>query len=307
MRHVNLAAVCAVLCMSLAQPVSAAPSSCGASGIALQVLGSGGPEAANDRASSGYLVWQDGRARLLVDAGSGITPRFGASGAKIEDLELIAISHLHADHSAALLGLVKAGFFSERAAPLPVSGPPDGEAFAGMKRFVTVAFDAKQGAYPYLSWALDGEGGPFTLKPQEVTGDGVTRVLEADGLAVDAVSVAHGPVPALGYLVTIGDKRIAFTGDQNGDNPVFWEIAKGADLAIAHSAIPEDAGKVETALHARPSEIGRNAAGAGVAHLVLSHLMLRSLATLDENVAIIGKAFDGKIDVATDLACYPLN
>jgi len=44
---------------------------CGREGIAVQVLGSGGPELQDKRACSSYLVWQDGQARVLVDAGGG--------------------------------------------------------------------------------------------------------------------------------------------------------------------------------------------------------------------------------------------
>ena len=40
-------------------------------GPVLQVLGSGGSIADDDRASAGYLVWLDGRARFLVDTGGG--------------------------------------------------------------------------------------------------------------------------------------------------------------------------------------------------------------------------------------------
>jgi hypothetical protein len=43
-----------------------------AQGIALQILGPGGPIANDGRASSGYLVWVDGVARVLPDAGGGI-------------------------------------------------------------------------------------------------------------------------------------------------------------------------------------------------------------------------------------------
>jgi hypothetical protein len=59
---------------------SAAAQSCGAQGVALQVLGSGGPELQDQRASSSYLVWDDGRARVLVDAGGGSALRFAESG-----------------------------------------------------------------------------------------------------------------------------------------------------------------------------------------------------------------------------------
>jgi hypothetical protein len=50
---------------------------CGAEGVAVQVLGSGGSELQEKRASSCYLVWQDGQARVLVDAGGASALRFG--------------------------------------------------------------------------------------------------------------------------------------------------------------------------------------------------------------------------------------
>jgi hypothetical protein len=44
---------------------------CGVDGIALQVLGPGGPELQDKRASTGYLLWWNGQARVLVDIGGG--------------------------------------------------------------------------------------------------------------------------------------------------------------------------------------------------------------------------------------------
>ena len=49
--------------------------------VAVQVLGSGGPELDDGRASSAYVVWVDDKARVLVDAGSGSSIQFGAAGA----------------------------------------------------------------------------------------------------------------------------------------------------------------------------------------------------------------------------------
>ena len=49
-------------------------------GVVLQVLGSGGPIADDGRASSGYLLWKDGQARVLIDTGGGIFLRFGEAG-----------------------------------------------------------------------------------------------------------------------------------------------------------------------------------------------------------------------------------
>src|ERR1700716_3577372 len=40
-------------------------------GVALQVLGSGGPELQDKRASSSYLIWRAGVPRVLIDSGGG--------------------------------------------------------------------------------------------------------------------------------------------------------------------------------------------------------------------------------------------
>ena len=82
--------------------VAVAQTPCNARPLMLQVLGSGGPFAAGNRASSGYLIWRDGRPIIMVDAGGGTYLRFAEAGARLADLSLLAISHLHADHVADL-------------------------------------------------------------------------------------------------------------------------------------------------------------------------------------------------------------
>src|SRR5262245_31359879 len=56
---------------------------CDASPLMLQVLGSGGPFASGNRASSGYLVWRDGKPIVMVDAGGGTYLRFAEAGARL--------------------------------------------------------------------------------------------------------------------------------------------------------------------------------------------------------------------------------
>jgi ribonuclease BN (tRNA processing enzyme) len=296
----NIVATISFACVSLGAAAS------GCDGIAVQVLGSGGPTPNGARASSGYVVWIDGHSRVLVDAGGGTFLRFGESGATLEDLNLIALTHFHADHVADIPALVKAGFFSDRKAPLPISGPSKGGEFPGLKQFLTREFSAHDGAFAYLSGALDGSGGQFRLDPIEVTlpRDTVQAILDTRELKVTAAPVKHGPVPALGYLVKAQDKTIAFSGDQNGDNPIFWKMIDHADVLVVHMAIPEKADAVASKLHATPSSIGRHASDAHVGQVVLSHLMPRSLANLDENVAIVRDGYHGKVTVASDLQCF---
>jgi len=285
-----------------------AAAACGAHGLAVQVLGSGGPIADDGRASSGYLVWVDGHARLLVDVGGGTFLRFGEAGAAIADLDLICLTHLHTDHAADLPALLKGGYFSGRTRPLPIIGPTGRGLFPGTADFLQRLFARERGAFGYLFGFLDGSDGLFATPAHEVDAGAAEPVtaFSGDGLRVDAVGVHHGPVPALGYLVTVGGKRIAFSGDQRGDAPAFARMSHGADLLVMAHAIPQDAGQGARNLHASPEAIGRLAAEAQVHSLLLSHLMARSLAHLPESQAIIRRHYPGPLRVAEDLMCVEL-
>src|SRR6202020_3635530 len=96
----------------LALQVRAHP--CGATGLAVQVLGSGGPEMQDKRASTSFLIWDCGKARVIVDAGGGSALRFGESGAQISQLDVFLFSHFHIDHSGDFPALVFSSWFGDR-------------------------------------------------------------------------------------------------------------------------------------------------------------------------------------------------
>src|SRR6185436_13248269 len=119
--------------------------SCVGNPAAVQILGSGGPRTNGDRASSSYLLWIGSQARVLVDMGGGAFLRFGQSQAKLSDLSLVAISHLHPDHVSDLPALLWLSNLPLRT-PLPILGPSGNDAAPDFATFLGRLFDSNTGA-----------------------------------------------------------------------------------------------------------------------------------------------------------------
>jgi ribonuclease BN (tRNA processing enzyme) len=187
------------LLLSCAFSPSAAAQSCGSQGVAVQVLGSGGPELQDKRASSSYLVWENGQARVLIDAGGGSALRFGESGAQMSQLDVLLFTHYHVDHSADFPALIKSSWLEDRKRPLPIYGPPGNDFMPSTTEFVSDFFGEKHGAYRYLSELLvPGEEGSYKMQPHHVVASSTpVAVFRSGDLAASAVRVFHGAVPAL--------------------------------------------------------------------------------------------------------------
>ncbi len=310
MRVVTLALLALVGCTAEDSARNAAMEStrleCSRQAVALQVLGSGGPKIDDERASSGYVIWVQGESRVLIDAGGGIFQRFSQSSARLESLDAIALSHLHVDHSADLIALLKGGYFIERTRALPVIGPGGNDRFPSTDAYLHALLDSTTGAYRYLSGYIEGGRGWFQLVPRVVDATRTTPelVLDVNGLQLQAVGVGHGQVPALGYVVTVSGRKIAFTGDQNGESEGFVALARNADLLVAHHAIPETGDTALRALHMTPSVIGELAAHISPKRLVLSHHMQRALERRVEGEQAIRRHYQGSLDYADDLDCF---
>lgn len=277
---------------------SAAAQTCETTGMAVQLLGSGGPRLNRDRASTGYLVWLGGQAKILVDAGGGTFLRFGQAGARLEDLSLIAISHLHPDHVSDLPALLWLSNLA-RKEPLPIAGPSGGEATPDFPTFLSRLFDEKAGAFPLLGGTLRGAGlgVPLNVTRLDAASTEPLRVLEQSGIQVTALSVPHGNVPSLSFKVQTDGGTVVFASDQTGTNPRFVEFARGADILVLHLMI----GAGETSpLHAAPSVVGQVARDANARRLILSHI---GQFDLNAAVADVKKAYVGSVVVGADLQC----
>ena len=289
--------------------------SCGASPVAVQILGSGGPRMNPTRASSSYLVWLDGHARILIDMGGGAQHRFGESQAKLEDLWMVGISHLHPDHVSDLPAFLWLSH-EVRKEPLKIFGPTGNDAAPDFATFLNRLFDEKAGAFPVLGSTLGGSYGGGGVRPDigRVVAGGVrlevgvidaakaepSMVLQREGTTVTAQKIPHGNMPTLAYRVQTGNVSVVFSSDQNGTDPKFAEFAKGANLLIMHLAIAPGA---NVPLHATPSIVGRVAQDAAVKQLIVSHF---GLFDVDAAIADLRKSYNGPLIIGADLQCTPV-
>jgi ribonuclease BN (tRNA processing enzyme) len=294
--------------LALYRPSPAMAQSCGSTGVAVQVLGSGGPETQDKRASTSYLLWDNGRALVILDAGGGSALRFGESGARMSTVDVFLFSHFHVDHTSDFPALVFSSWFEDRNRPLPVYGPPGNEFMPSTTEFVHDLFSDPHGAWRYLSELVaSGNDSSYKLQPHNVeAGSTPLPVFHNADMSISAVRVIHGAFPALAWRVEIGGKRIVFSGDTNGEGTGLTQLASNADLFVAHNAVPEGATGVERRLHMPPSVIGEIAADAHVKQLVLSHRMLRTLGKEQQTEAEIRRHYSGPIAFANDLDCFPV-
>ncbi|WP_421862301.1 MBL fold metallo-hydrolase [Motiliproteus sp.] len=283
---------------------------CPDQGHYLQVLGSGGPEINDGRSSTSYLLWVDGKARVLIDAGSGSAWRFEQSGARMEDLTAMLFTHLHVDHSADLPIYVKSAFFTDLDHDIDLYGPAGGERLADFVEFIDSLFGAEKGAYRYLNAPFNPEShSPYHFIPHRVplTFGKVIPVKDYGDIRISAAAVAHGFLPALAWRIDVGDKSVTISGDMNGQTEQLIQLGQGTDLLIAHTAINEQTRGAGQFLHMKPSRIGEIADQTETGQLVLSHFMNRSLNREDEIEAQISSSYGGKIGFAQDLSCWALD
>jgi len=271
--------------------------------VRLQILGSGGPELDDQRASSSYLVWLDKKAAILVDTGSGSSFNFERSGAKIDDLKAILFTHFHVDHSADFPAYVKGSFFTPRDEDLLIYGPDGNDVMPSTTQFVNEVLSEK-GVYKYLSNYIDPyQPSRYKIETTNVPlkQDQIFRYELSKDVNISAVAVHHGPLAAIAWRVDAYGCSISFSGDMSNRYKTLVGLVKDSDILVAHNAIPENARGVARNLHMPPSEIGNIATKADVKRLIISHRMQRTLGREQDTKKLIQNAFSGPIVFADDM------
>jgi len=290
-------------------------------GLSVMVLGSGGPVATNKRVSAGYLIFTDGKPRILMDAGGGVFHRLGQSGTNIGGIETILFTHLHMDHNGGMTPILAMSFFHnraagvERTAPYRFAGPSQNTVspFPSTTDYLDGHFSADGGLERYLAGFPPVLGaGSFSYEVQSIPADTSLPVSvvfsEDDGLVVKAIAVNHGPVPSVAYRIEYRGKSIVYSGDTTSRTDNMITLAQDADLLIYDTAILDDTPPPFINLHTTPVRIGEVAVAAGVKKLLLSHITGITEPNLHAVKHVIrGQGFGGRIKVARDLGVINLH
>ena len=287
-------------------------------GLAVTVLGSGGPMAMTDRASSGYVIYIDRVPRMLLDGGGGTFERLGEGGIfDLLRLDTWLFSHLHIDHSAEFPAIIKSMYFLRRGyninTPVTVIGPDAWGDFPSTSQFVDAFFDPEKGVYRYLhAFVSTVFGGKLDFETRDLPYDyekttEPVEVFEHDGVRVTSIPVMHGPreaqTPAVAFRIDYGGHSITYSGDLNSRSGNLVKLAKGSDMLIYDAALgPVQNFEPPDLYHTPPGDVGKAAESAGVKTLVLSHFMPPYLPVkIDRIVAAVKEHYKGNVIVARDL------
>ncbi|MFF2773965.1 MBL fold metallo-hydrolase [Streptomyces sp. NPDC058052] len=243
--------------------------------LRITVLGSATPFPRPGNACSGYLV-EGGGVRVWVDAGSGTLGEL-QKYVRLDAVDAVWISHLHADHSADLLtayyGLLHAGLAPSL--PVPLFGP------AGTAGRLAGFLTNGPGRSPVeRAFAFE----------ELYDGHAVT----VGGLSLRARAVEHG-MPA--FALRVEDARgrsLVYSGDC-APCPALVELGRDCDLFVCEA-------DGETDGHHSAAQAGRSAARAGAGRLVVTHVGPGTEPA--EAVALAAAEFPGEVRHADPGVCF---
>ena len=265
-------------------------------------LGTGGSVPSATRQTAATLIRRGGE-RILIDCGEGTQRRLMQSIAGLTDLDVILITHGHADHILGLPGLLRTFALRERTAPLSIYGPEgikkvlqDLDSVIGKMPFPLAVVELAGGAeiacseyrleaigtrhrVPSIGWALveDERPGRFDVEKARAAGvpDGPLNGMLQRG---ETITLDDGMVITPEGLV--GETRFGRTIVLSGDTrPCDSLMARAVDCdLLIHEAtfLDEELDRARDTHHSTAREAAELATEARVRMLALTHLSMRS-------------------------------
>jgi ribonuclease Z len=181
------------------------------------LVGTPAPFPTAARGMSATLVARGGE-RWLVDCGEGTQRQLLRSGLGLVDLDLVLVTHLHADHFLGLPGLLKTFGLRGRERPLGLVGP------RGLAQLMAAL-------RPVVGRV------PFPLELEEIDERRPGVAWRSRGCRIEAFRTRHS-VPSLGYALREDQRPGAFDvaaaralGVPEG--PLFGRLQRGEEVTVA--------------------------------------------------------------------------
>lgn len=240
-------------------------------------LGTGSAMPTGSRTQTGLLL-SSGRQSLLIDCGSGVLHRLANTETGYEGVSSVLLTHLHLDHVADLLPLLKARWLAGEE-HLEIVGP------TGTKGLI----DGLLELHSYLDGRID-------LQIREVAAG---RPFTVAGFGVEGYENRHSME---GFAYRIAES----TDDQplfafSGDTEAFAGLGRFADgcRVLAHDcSFPDD---VDVSGHPTPTQLGKALADCDVDRLYLTHLYPHTDGNHEEmRRAVAAGGFEGEVRIARD-------
>ncbi|MGP9023046.1 MBL fold metallo-hydrolase [Streptomyces sp. BR1] len=251
--------------------------------LRLTVLGSATPYASADNPCSGYLV-SSGGTRVWVDAGSGTLAQLQRY-VRLDEVDAIWISHLHADHSADLLTAYYAALFADirLAAPIPLYGPPGISDRLAHFLTNTATRSPVESAFAF----------------HELHDGHQARIGE---LTLTSRAVDHG-IPAFALRIEAEGRSLVYSGD-TAPCVNLTTLAKGCDVLLceAESAQVPTGGEQ---VHHTPEDAGATASMAGAGRLIVTHV--GPFLSPQQAVARASAHCNGPVDYAAPGAVFTID
>jgi ribonuclease BN (tRNA processing enzyme) len=270
------------------------------SAFELVVLGSGGPRGFG-RAASSYLVYLDGKARLLVDAGPGAFVRLGEIGVDFEALDTLLLTHLHIDHAGDVPGFVKSRDLSfDKPLTFRIFGPAGGGDYPSTTAFIDRLF-GPHGSFAYLPTFRNELRFEVSDLPTKADAP-IHELLHEGDLRITSVAVDHDDVPAVAFRIEHAGRALVLSGDLASKNDNLAHLAAGAALLVYDATVLDPPGSPAALydLHTAPRRIGEVAAAANVRSLLLSHLTPAVETARSEVLRSVHATFKGDARLAED-------
>lgn len=181
-------------------------------------LGTGVAIPQTNRVQSGMIVEIEGKP-ILFDCGSGVLNRIFESRYQHTDIDTIFLSHLHLDHVADVLCLIKANWLCDKK-NITIYGP------VGTREWITGLMDV----YGYLQGKSD-------ICVAEISADD-TFTLAGLNCNISCADGTHS-VPSLGYRVESGGDVLIYSGDTEPCKSIM-DLSHDADLLIHECSFPNE-------------------------------------------------------------------